>query len=49
MLKVVADMGVVSKMVTAKEYKDQAERTKKDELLGKPLHGMFFWKISGIA
>ena len=48
-VKVVADMGVVSETVTAQEYKDQAEKTRKDALLGKPLHGMFFRKISGIA
>ena len=28
---------------------DMGERTRKDALLGKPLHGMFFRKISGIA
>ena len=49
MLNFVADIGVVSETVTAQEYKDQAERTKKDSLLGRPLHGMFFRKISGIA
>ena len=42
MLKVAVDMGVVSETVTAQEYKDQTERTTKDALLGKPLHGMFF-------
>ena len=42
MLKVVADMGVVSETVTAQEYKEQAERTRKDALRGKPLHGRFF-------
>ena len=41
MLKVVADMGVVSETVTAQEYKDQAKRTRKDGLLGSHCMGCF--------
>ena len=47
MLKVVADMGAVSETVTAQEYKEQAERTRKDSLLEKPSHAMFFGRSVG--
>ena len=49
MLKAVADMGVVSGEETAQQYKDRMERTRRETLRGKPLHGKFFRKISGIA
>ena len=52
MLKVVAEMGVVSGVESAKEYKDRVERTRREALLAKPLNGKFFvvlvaWQMSG--
>ena len=49
MLKVVAEMGVVSGVESAKEYKDHVERTRREALLAKPLHGKFFRSVSGVA
>ena len=49
MLNVVAEMDVVSGTESAQEYKDRMERTRRDELLAKPLHGRFFRKVSGVA
>ena len=47
MLKVVADMAVVSETVTAQEYKYEAERTRKDALLGSHCTGGFFGRSVG--
>ena len=49
MLKVVAEMDVVSGTESAQEYKDRMERTRRDELLAKPLHGKFFQKVRDVA
>ena len=49
MLKAVADMGVVSGEETAQKYKDRMEKTRRETLRDKPLHGKFFRKTSEIA
>ena len=48
-MDVASDMGVVAEMVTAQKYKDLAERTRRETLLGKSLYAMLFPTISGIA
>ena len=49
MLKVVSGMGVVARVESAKEYKDRVERTRREALRAKPLHGSFFRSVSEVA
>ena len=49
MLNAVNDMGIVSSVETADEYRKRVDAERKENLAGKALHGKFFREVSEVA
>ena len=49
MLRTVNDMGIVSSVETAEEYKRRVDSERKENLAGKVLHGKYFREVSEVA